>query len=362
MRFSTVASASVALVASFLVSAAPVRRQANPTDLLVLKFAHVLEQFETQFYTQAIAKFQETDFIAAGFGNAQVIIEQITNIQIDESIHTTVLQETIIAQGGTPITSCAFNFDAALTDVATMAATARVVENLGVSAYLGAAHLISDSVLLTAAGSILTVEARHQTILNILTQGSAIPSGFDIAFTPSEVLAIATSFISECDLGIPANPTLSITNTGTVAPGTALTFSSPALNSSVSTDSLSCQMLVGGAPFAVVLPMSACVVPDGINGPVAIFVTSDAQPLNNNVRDQATDKLIAGPTMAFIDTKPEMIGQLARGGGSSASASAASGSASAPEATASSSNNVASGGAASGSISVSGWASVPKSS
>lgn len=85
-----------------------------------------------------------------------------------------------------------------------MAATARVVENLGVAAYLGAANLITDPVLLTAAASILTVEARHQTVLNILNGAStAIPSAFDIAFTPSEVLAVASPFISGCDLGVP---------------------------------------------------------------------------------------------------------------------------------------------------------------
>ena len=83
-----------------------------------------------------------------------------------------------------------------------MATIARVVENLGVAAYLGAARLVSDPVLLTAAASIVTVEARHQTVLNILNTGSAIPSGFDIPFTPSEVLAIASQFISGCDLGI----------------------------------------------------------------------------------------------------------------------------------------------------------------
>ena len=83
-----------------------------------------------------------------------------------------------------------------------MAATARVVENLGVAAYLGAAHLVDDPVLLTAAGSILTVEARHQTILNVLSNGVSIPQAFDLAFNPNEVLAIAGAFISGCDLGI----------------------------------------------------------------------------------------------------------------------------------------------------------------
>lgn len=83
-----------------------------------------------------------------------------------------------------------------------MAATARVVENLGVAAYLGAAHLIDDPVILTAAGSILTVEARHQTILNVLNNGVSIPQAFDIALLPNEVLAVASAFISGCDLGV----------------------------------------------------------------------------------------------------------------------------------------------------------------
>jgi hypothetical protein len=191
-----------------------------------------------------------------------------------------------------------------------MAGVARLVENVGVSAYLGAAHLLTDPVLLTAAGSILTIEARHQTILNILNAGTAIPQAFDFAFTPSEVLALAGPFISGCDLGIPANPSLTITNTGEVGVGTLLTFSSNAMNGS--TDGLFCQMLVGGLPFTITLPLSECVVPDGINGPVALWVTSDLQPLINNPRDRAVDKLVAGPTIAFIDTKPQILGQLAR--------------------------------------------------
>jgi len=221
-----------------------------------------------------------------------------------------VLREGIKALGGTPIDTCKFDFSTVLADVKTMAGVARLVENVGVSAYLGAAHLLADPSLLTAAGSILTVEARHQTILNVLNAGTAIPQAFDIAFTPSEVLAIAGGFISGCDLGIPANPSLTVTNTGTVGIGTQLTFSSPAINGS--TDGLFCQMLVGGLPFTISLPFSQCTVPDGINGPVALWVTSDPQPLLNDPVDRATDKLVAGPTVAFIDSKPQILGQMAR--------------------------------------------------
>jgi ferritin-like protein len=90
-----------------------------------------------------------------------------------------------------------------------MAATARIVESVGVSAYLGGAALLSDPVLLTSAASILTVEARHQTILNILSGiGTAIPNAFDFALTPSEVLALASPFFNgPCDVGVPGNVT-----------------------------------------------------------------------------------------------------------------------------------------------------------
>ena len=72
-------------------------------------------------------------------------------------------------------------------------------------------------------------------------------------------------------------------------------------------------MLVGGLPTAIALPLSQCIVPDGIEGPVGIFITDDptGQPLNNNVRDRANQAVLAGPTMAFIDTQKQLLSQLA---------------------------------------------------
>ncbi|PFH46065.1 hypothetical protein AMATHDRAFT_156564 [Amanita thiersii Skay4041] len=305
----------VLLAVSSGAFAAPALSRRTNNDLLVMKFADVLEQMESEFYSQAIAKFQEPDFTTAGFTSSQIPLEQFSSIHADEQTHSTGLQAAIKSAGDMPVTTCKFSFDSVLGDVSTMAAVGRVVENVGVGAYLGAAHLISDPVLLTTAGSILTVEARHQTILNVLSStGSAIPAAFDIALKPEEVLAIASPFISGCDLGITANPNLAVTNTGNVGPGTLLTFSSPAMNGSVSQESLFCQMIVGGAPVAIPLPLSQCIVPDGINGPVALFITNDVQPLANDVVNRASDKLVAGPTIAFIDTKPQMLGQLARSG------------------------------------------------
>jgi len=380
MRYS---STLFALAAPLLASAAPARFYGKraASDVLVFKFADVLEQLESTFYQQAIAKFKDADFTSAGFPSSQIPIEQFTNIQADEATHSTVLQAALKSFGETPITGCQFNFDSALTDVATMAATARVVENVGVAAYLGGATLLTDPVLLTAAGSILTVEARHQTILNLLSGGgTAIPAAFDFALTPSEVLALASPFITGgCDLGIPANTPLSLTNTGTVAPGTALTFKAASLNGTISEDKLFCQMLLGGAATSIPLPLSQCVVPADINGPVAIWITTDGQPLVNNVRDRATSQVLAGPALAFIDTKPQMLGQLARGSASNAAsqststatispaeassiiASASASATATPTPTASGQNNAASGPSmftgksADGKVTVNGW-------
>ncbi|KAI0723480.1 ferritin-like domain-containing protein [Earliella scabrosa] len=301
----------LALAAPMIVlgAPAPIKRD-TATNLLVLKFADVLEQFESTFYQQALAKFKPEDFTVAGFVSPQIPVEQFVQIQADEAAHATALEATIQSLGDTPITNCNFDFGGALNDVKTMAATARVVENLGVAAYLGAAPLLDDPVLLVAAGSILTTEARHQTILNVLNSGTSIPQAFDIAFLPNEVLAIAGAFISGCDLGVPANTPLSVTNTDVVRPGTLLKFESPAINGSVP-ESLFCQMLVGGMPTSLPLPLDQCVVPEGIEGPVALFVTADMQPLNNNVRDRANQAVLAGPTMAFIDTQKQLLSQLA---------------------------------------------------
>lgn len=314
MRYSS--SILAALAAPLLVSAAPLRsRAATANDALVFQFANVLEQLETEFYKQGIAKFKESDFTDAGFSSSMVITQALTAIQNDEATHAVVIQQALKDNGAEPLI-CQFKFGDALKDVPTMAATARVVEYVGVAAYLGGAVLIDTPVFLDAAASILTVEARHQTLLNIMSgSGSAIPAAFDMPFTPREVLSIAGGFIDgDCPTGIEAGNTLSVTNTDTIAAGTLLTVAATNISG---TDNLFCQMMVGGAPFSISLPLADCRVPDGINGPVALWITSDDQPLANNVINRDVIKQVAGPAILFIDSQPEMLGALVRSSGAS---------------------------------------------
>ena len=80
-------------------------------------------------------------------------------------------------------------------------------------------------------------------------------------------------------------------------------------------------MLVGGAPFSISLPFDACIVPDGLSGAVAIYVTNDTQALANNARDRFTGNIVAGPTMAFLDGSVEALASLAKSGVVSGSSS-----------------------------------------
>lgn len=191
-----------------------------------------------------------------------------------------------------------------------MATVARVVEAVGVGAYLGGSVIVDDPNVLTAAASILTIEARHQSFLNVINGASGIPQPFDIALTPPQVLALAGGFVQGCDvqgaLNVTANDPLTITNKDPVAPGTLLTFDK-------GDDTASCQMLVGnGNATALSFPIKDCTVPEGINGPVAIFLTKDPQPLAANVVQQASQSIIAGPSIVFLDTQSDALGALAR--------------------------------------------------
>ncbi|GAA6017589.1 hypothetical protein JCM10207_001216 [Rhodosporidiobolus poonsookiae] len=295
--------------------------EASP-DLTVLQLASVLEDLESTFYAEALKAFDVHKMMQAGLTELQasIIIEQVTAIQSDESKHLTALNGAIVALGGEPFSGCSFDFGKALEDPVTFLGTARTLEAVGQGAYLGAARLLTDPQLLTAAGSILTLEARHQSLLNIFNGGSYNPQPFDIALSPEGVLAAAGGFLKGCqasDLGLKANNPLTVTAAdggASFSTGTQLSFSSI---DSLDTAALSCQMIVGGAPSAVVFPASSCSVPSGIDGPVAVYLTNVDTPLASNLVIQNTLEIVAGPAIIFVDIQATLLSSLFRiyGGG-----------------------------------------------
>jgi len=290
---------SLACSLPFVVKAAPVlQSRQSDTDILVLKFAEVLNQLELQFYQEALAKFNDSDFAAAGFHVTDVPERIFKEIQGDEQAHLDFLNGAL---GNNTVSGCKFDFTGPLANVKAMAGFARIVEQVGVSAFLGAAQLVSDRSILTAAATILTVESRHQTLLNTLNGGSSIPQAFDQPLTPGQILAVAGPLISGCDLGIPPNLPVKIQND--VVPGNKLQFDLTGIQG----DQLFCQMILAGQPIALSQPIDNCIVPSsGLpDGPVYIFISDDPQPLASNIVVQNAAQIKAGPAIAFIDQLAE---------------------------------------------------------
>jgi Ferritin-like domain len=165
--------------------------QEMTSDLDVLNYALTLEHLEHAFYRDGIGLFS--------FGNdsrGQSIDTNFAAIRDHEGAHVETLASVIADLGGTPVEEATYDFGDAYTDPMAFMMTAAALENTGVSAYDGAGQFITDPELLTAAGSIVAVEARHASYLNLLTGQIPFPAAFETPLTMDEVLEIAGPFIA----------------------------------------------------------------------------------------------------------------------------------------------------------------------
>lgn len=157
-------------------------------DIGILNYAYALEQLEAAFYMTVNAHLYS--------GITADEREILRDIGDHEIVHRDFFAAAL---GAKAIPHLTFDFSQVQFGSRTsVLGTARTFEDLGVSAYNGAAHLISNKNYLLAAGKIVSVEARHAAAIRDLISpktGSFAPSAFDPANPPSAVLAAADPFI-----------------------------------------------------------------------------------------------------------------------------------------------------------------------
>lgn len=167
-------------------------------DYGVLNYAYALEQLEAAFYTSVIN--------GSYYANASAAEKAILgDIQKHEVGHRDFFKAAL---GTHAIIDLSVNFSTInFADRNSVLMAAMAFEDLGVSAYNGAGHLIDLVDYLLVAGKIVSVEARHAaTIRDLLnsrsnTTGSFAGddqvdgNGLDKSRTPSEVLAIAKTYL-----------------------------------------------------------------------------------------------------------------------------------------------------------------------
>ena len=172
------------------------------TDVGVLNYAYALEQLEAAFYAEVI---RDNARFTATFPNAgeQAILRDIA---AHEALHDDYFRTTLTSVAPTGIIP-RLTVDFSTINFATRAgvlSVAQTFEDLGVSAYNGAGQYIQNDAYLLIAGKIVSVEARHASIIaglispnSVASAGQLDPNALDKDKTPQEVLMAAGTYIVE---------------------------------------------------------------------------------------------------------------------------------------------------------------------
>ena len=163
-------------------------------DIGILNYAYALEQIEASFYTSVMAN-RYTGMTASEQ-------QMLDDIRQHEIAHREFFKNALGSSVIPSLTIRFTNVDFSSRD--SVLATAKAFEDLGVAAYNGAGKLIEDVNYLLLAGKIVSVEARHAAyIRDLISNGSFADNtiidsnGLEMSKSPSEVLAIAGTFIKD---------------------------------------------------------------------------------------------------------------------------------------------------------------------
>ena len=144
------------------------KKKSKKNDVKILNYALTLEFLEAAFYKQAVANM--------AYGANADLQKFAVAVAAHEQAHVDFLKTAL---GSAAIKSPKFDFGKAVTDQATFAATSQVLEDTGVSAYLGQVANVFQPGVLRAAGTIATVEARHASWIRFINAATPAPAAFD---------------------------------------------------------------------------------------------------------------------------------------------------------------------------------------
>ncbi|WP_104082905.1 ferritin-like domain-containing protein [Cryobacterium sp. Y11] len=227
-----VGAAVLATGAPALAAEAAVAPAAAPSDAAILNFALNLEYLEAEFYLRATTGSGLPDNMTTGKGTrggvtggrmvhfkTAIIKKYADEIAADEKAHVGFLRSAL---GGVAVSRPKINLDASFTAAALAAGLikpgqtfdvyaneanflfgAYIFEDVGVTAFKGAAPLISNKVFLEAAAGILAVEAYHAGVIRstLYALGVAVPSVYSTAQAISN-LRDAVDGSTDLDQGI----------------------------------------------------------------------------------------------------------------------------------------------------------------
>ncbi|RNJ26065.1 ferritin-like domain-containing protein [Halosegnis longus] len=173
-------------------------------DVPLLNYALTLEHLENAFYREGLETFSDDELMNAdalsNFGQEirMEVPEYLATAGAHEAAHVTALSDTIEQLNGTPVSEGEYDFG--YETPTEFLGVAQALENTGVAAYAGAAPQVVNNDVLAAAAGIHSVEARHAGFLNLVNGDMPFPNAVDEAQSISEVLDIASQFItSEVD-------------------------------------------------------------------------------------------------------------------------------------------------------------------